>query len=306
MDENNQLQTNLAPLKNLPPVPFVLIVLVTVFFSYQIIGAVFAYITLGENLFAPENITATRIFVSASQFLFLLFPVIFLNYLRGDNFRLGFLVNKPDFKILALSVLGILVIQPVLQFILIIQNKLIFSLPFDPGILEAVKNFSKYLDETVTNIAISYSIPDLIAVIFVIAVTPAVCEELMFRGLILKNLSSSLKTYTAISLTGIIFAIFHFHPFNLIPLIILGIYISFAAYFSNSVYTAVIIHFINNLISAFSIYFFGKESPDWEKISNPELLQYGLISIFALVIFAVCIIFILRIHKTNKKNEQFI
>jgi membrane protease YdiL (CAAX protease family) len=304
MDENNQ-EIKQPPLKNIPPVPFVFLILVTVFISYQIIGAVFAYITIGENFFDAQNINVTRIVVSASQFLFLLFPVIIINMLRGDNFKKGFLLNKPDWRIVSLSVIGIIAIQPLLQLILIIQNKIIFSLPFDPGILEAIKSFSKYLDETVTNIAMSYSVPELITVIFVIALTPAVCEELMFRGLILKNLSAGLKPVYAILLTGIIFAVFHFHPFNLIPLVILGVFISFTAFFSNSVYTAVVVHFINNLISAFSIYFFGKENPDWETITNQELLQYGLLSIFALVIFAVCIIFTVRFYKTNKTNEQF-
>ncbi|MBN1634648.1 MAG: CPBP family intramembrane metalloprotease [Ignavibacteria bacterium] len=304
MDDNKQ-ELKQPPFKNIPPVPFVLLILITVFIIYQIIGSLFAYITLGENLFDPDNINATRIVVSASQFLFLLFPVIIINILRGNKFKEGFLLNKPDWRIVALSVIGIIAIQPLLQLILIIQNKIIFSLPFDPGILEAIKSFSKYLDETVTNLAISYSIPELITVIVVIALTPAVCEELMFRGLILKNLSAGLKPYSAVLLTGIIFAVFHFHPFNLIPLIILGIYISFTAFFSNSVYTAVIIHFINNLISVFSIYFFGKENPDWEIISNHELMQYGLLSIFTLAIFTGCIILTVRLYKINKKNEQF-
>lgn len=305
MDENNQ-EIKQPPFKNIPPVPFVFLILITVFISYQIIGAVFAYITLGENFFDARNINATRIVVSASQFLFLLFPVIIINMLRGDNFKKGFLLNKPDWRIVILSVIGIIAIQPLLQLILIIQNKIIFSLPFDPGVLEAIKSFSKYLDETVTNIAMSYSVPELITVIFVIALTPAVCEELMFRGLILKNLSAGLKPVYAILLTGIIFAVFHFHPFNLIPLVILGVFISFTAFFSNSVYTAVIVHFINNLISAFSIYFFGKENPDWETISNHELLQYGLLSVLALAVFTGCIFFTVRFYKTNKTNEQFI
>lgn len=304
MDEKNQ-EIKQPPFKNIPPVPFVFLILITVFMSYQVIGAVFAYITLGENLFDARNINATRIVVSASQFLFLLFPVIIINMLRGDNFKMGFLLNKPDWRIVILSIIGIISIQPLLQLILIIQNKIIFSLPFDPGVLEAIKSFSKYLDETVSNIAMSYSVSELITVIFVIALTPAVCEELMFRGLILKNLSAGLKPVYAILLTGIIFAVFHFHPFNLIPLVILGVFISFTAFFSNSVYTAVVVHFINNLISAFSIYFFGKENADWETISNHELLQYGLLSILALAIFALCIIFTVRFYKTNKTNEQF-
>lgn len=304
MDENNQ-EKKQPPFRNIPPVPFVFLILVTVFVSYQIIGSIFAFLTLGENFFDPRNINATRIVVSASQFLFLLFPVIIINMLRGDRFKKGFMLNKPDWRILALSVLGIITIQPLLQFILIMQNKIIFSLPLDPGILDAIRNFSEYLDETVANIAVSYGIPELITVIFVIALTPAVCEELMFRGLILKNLSAALKPGAAVLLTGIIFAVFHFHPFNLIPLIILGVFISFSAFISNSVYTAIVIHFINNLISAFSVYLFGKENPDWETISGHELLQYGLLSVFALAIFTGCVILTVRLYKINKKNEQF-
>jgi len=302
MEENNNQKQ--APLKNIQPGIFVLIVLVTVLISYQIFGSLFAYLTLGEQFFDLKNLSSTRIVISASQFLFLLFPVLILNTLRGDDFKTGFYINKPDYAVLAISIVAIIAIQPLLQFILIVQNKIIFSLPFDKTVIDMIKEFSDYLDEAVTKIAVSHSFSELFTVIFVIAVTPAICEELMFRGLILRNISASLKPVSAIILTGIIFAVFHFHPFNLIPLVILGIFITFVSYYGKSVISAVIIHFINNTISVFSVYLFGKETPDWQNISNQEMIQYAYLSAISLIILILSIYFIVRIYNSKKRNEQ--
>jgi membrane protease YdiL (CAAX protease family) len=146
----------------------------------------------------------------------------------------------------------------------------------------------------------SHSRVEFMTVVFVIAVTPAICEEFLFRGLILTNLLKFLRPVLAIIFTGLIFALFHFDPFNLVPLIILGIYITIASYASNSIYTAIVLHFINNFISAMGVYVLGEEFTSSTKNVSPEefqqLLLWGVISA---ILFVIILISVRKLYKSK-------
>ena len=130
----------------------------------------------------------------------------------------------------------------------------------------------------------------------VIAVTPAICEEFLFRGLVFKNFEKIIPASRAIFFTGLLFALFHFHPFNLIPLTVLGIFLTFIVYHSGSIYTAVACHFLNNFISALAVYIYGSETfgTDPSSTMTPEeQIQFLLLGILSLAIF-ITIIYLTR------------
>lgn len=99
-----------------------------------------------------------------------------------------------------------------------------------------------------------------------------------------------------------IFALFHFHPFNLIPLIVLGVYLTFVTYHSDSIYTAIACHFLNNFISAAAVYIYGIESFGSETMSGNEKLEFALAGIASLTAFLILLKIITRISG-KKKNE---
>jgi hypothetical protein len=300
-DENIKIP---APLKNLTPIAFVLIALAAVFITYQIFGGILSFLVLKGDLSgtSPANITLTRIIVSFSQFMFILAPVILLNMLRGDEFVQGFKFRKPKISYIALSFIGIVAVQPVLQYILVLQNKILFSLPFGQEFLNSLKSLYDYFESFTSKLVVSSNTGEFTLVVFVIALTPAICEEFMFRGLILSNLQKLGGVKIPVIFTGLLFAIFHFHPFNLIPLIILGIFISYIAFYSNSIIPAVMVHFLNNFMSALAVYLTGMDSFDDKAVSWSELLKYTPLAVISLVIFIFVLIFVKKIYEQGK-NE---
>ena len=297
MEEKN----NSAPLANINPALFIILSLGVIFVTYQIFGGIISFALTGPDMGSKiKDIKYFRIIISFSQFMLILVPVIVLNLLRGDNSQNTFRLNKPDYKIFILSIIGILVIQPFLQFYIVLQNKIIFSLPFGTDFLNKIKEFFDLLEAMVMEVVKSHSRAEFITVVFVIAVTPAICEEFLFRGLILTNLLKFLRPVIAIIFTGLIFALFHFDPFNLIPLIILGIYITVTSYASNSIYTAIVLHFINNFISAMGVYILGEEFTSSTKNVSPDefqqLLLWGLISI---ILFIIILLSVRKLYKSK-------
>jgi sodium transport system permease protein len=82
--------------------------------------------------------------------------------------------------------------------------------------------------------------------LFLMALTPAVCEEALFRGPILRGLRTRLSPVGTAILTGLLFGIYHLDPWRLLPTAILGVALSGIALASDSILPAMLAHFVNN------------------------------------------------------------
>ncbi len=64
----------------------------------------------------------------------------------------------------------------------------------------------------------------------IVALIPAVSEELLFRGFLLSGLGSSMKKWTAILVSGLVFGIFHFFLFKFALTAALGVVFAYLGY----------------------------------------------------------------------------
>ncbi len=274
--------------------------LVLVFFLYQIVGGLIQYVAVGEDFSSTTGkLTITRLIISFSQFMFILFPAVMLAYFQGDKVKDTFRLKAPKFSVFLLCIIGILVVQPFLQFFMYYQNKIIFSLPFGQDALQSMKELFDLLEASTLRLVTAYSFVEFLAIVTVIAFTPAICEEFLFRGFVLSNLEKVSKRTAAIFFSGLLFALFHFHPFNLIPLAILGVFLSFTVVHSGSIYTAIVCHFINNFISALAVYLYGKDEFISKEIPADEITQVVLLGVSSLIIFAGIVFLIKKISVTK-------
>ena len=97
------------------------------------------------------------------------------------------------------------------------------------------------------------TVPPLLAV-FIMAFLPAVCEESVFRGVILSGFRQLRKPVVIALITGILFGIFHLDLFRFLPTAMLGFAFSYITLRSGSILTACILHFLNNVMSVYSMY----------------------------------------------------
>ena len=75
------------------------------FFSYQIIGGVIAYLLLGPKP-TPDNVTGFRLVTGISQFAFLLLPTLLLVRLATFSPREYLRIRRPDIRTLVLPLVG--------------------------------------------------------------------------------------------------------------------------------------------------------------------------------------------------------
>ena len=295
-----------GPLSKISPLFFIFMSLALVFFLYQIIGGAMTYIFLGKDMQTMnDNLNLTRIIMSFAQFMFIFFPAVVLVMLQDHNLKDTFRLKIPGIPVLILSVIGILAIQPFLQAYLYYQNEFIFSLPFGQEVINQLRDLFDALESATEKLVVATSFPEFLVIVFAIAFTPAVCEEFLFRGLVFKNFEKVVPPSKAIFFSGLLFALFHFHPFNIIPLTVLGVFLSFIVYHSGSIYTAVICHFLNNFISATAVYLYGADSLDTEKISPDDQMQFILLGAFSLAVFIIVIILIKKYSVINKDSINY-
>ena len=129
-------------------------------------------------------------------------------------------------------------------------------------------------------------------------VAPAVCEELLFRGLIQSGLKKYGKWISIIS-ASLIFMLMHGGPDQTVHQFIIGIIVGLLFFETGNVWLGVIVHFFNNFISVTELYVFNmmfksaeetvEESTEIaEAISSTEVWsQFALNLTIALVFAAV-------------------
>ena len=86
----------------------------------------------------------------------------------------------------------------------------------------------------------------LAGTLLLMAVSPAICEEALFRGPILRGLATRFSPAVAAILTGILFGIYHVDVWRLVPTALLGVGLSAIALASDSILPSMLAHFTNN------------------------------------------------------------
>ena len=84
------------------------------------------------------------------------------------------------------------------------------------------------------------------ALLLVVALTPAICEELLFRGMFLSSLRGRIRPLTAALLCGMLFGAFHLSAVGFVPKTILGMVLCWLVMQSGSVFPAIVFHALHN------------------------------------------------------------
>lgn len=82
--------------------------------------------------------------------------------------------------------------------------------------------------------------------VLVVAVTPAICEEMLFRGFLFGTMKEKWKPWIAILVSGILFGVYHMSLVKTVTVSLLGIVFAYVVYVSDSILCSVLMHLCNN------------------------------------------------------------
>ena len=230
---------------------------------------------------------------SISQFLFLLLPTLLLSKKINLPFKDIFKINL-DFKITHLlpAFIGFIGIQLFSGAFSELQQYILPS-----NLREIYVSLQESIRTQYLSIIVLDNIPQLLLSIFAIAITPAICEELFFRGLFQQSLANSAGQLKAILISSFVFAIIHLNPVDFVALFIIGAFLATLVYVSGSIIPAIIVHFLNNALATVILYYEKNTESDLSSIEPINAVIYLLMGAF----FTGLAFFIL-IKNHNLKN----
>lgn len=89
----------------------------------------------------------------------------------------------------------------------------------------------------------------LLALILLIGLSPAICEEALFRGVLLAGLRNKLPRWGTVLAVGLLFGAFHLSIYRFVPTATIGILLTYLVLRSGSIVPGVIGHFVSNSVS---------------------------------------------------------
>jgi len=238
-----------APLlQRMHPVAFCILALALIFVLYQLVGGVLTLLVAHWQI-TEANVTLVRWATILGQILFILVPTLLLARARHGGGAAFFRLRVPDLRDLVATMVGVFALQQMMQAYMVAQD----MIPLPAGVQEFLDSMKRLLEETERLLVQANSPGEFLFVIAVVALVPALSEELLFRGLVQRNLEAFAGWRGAV-LTGLVFGVYHFNPFTLVPLAALGIYFGFIVYRSGNITLSMSAHFFNNFVACAAMY----------------------------------------------------
>ena len=140
---------------------------------------------------------------------------------------------------------------------------------------------------------------NLLPAILIIALLPAIFEETLFRGILVKNMTfAGWGTAAAVLISGAMFALFHGNPAQTLYQFVCGMCFALVAIRAGSILPSMVAHFCNNAaVLVLTATGYGADG-GWEMARG---VQIGLISASA-VCLAAALVFLIFLDKNNRQK----
>ncbi|MBL4586114.1 MAG: CPBP family intramembrane metalloprotease [Flavobacteriales bacterium] len=240
--------------------------------------------SLLDDLSNPELVPALRVMQVLQAVGMLILPAIIYLRISSSESEVKMLFRSPQRQPIMIGVSVFLVAFPFINYLA--QWNAGIELPTDIG------DWMRAKEETAGALTQSFldmpNIGFLLFNLFMIAVLPAVGEELIFRGIIQRGLGRQFRNpHVAIWLAAIIFSAIHMQFFGFVPRMLMGVAMGYLFYWSGNLWYPTIAHFTNNAMAVILSYGIqhGSIRPEIESmgIENITVAGFSLVGCFMLL-----------------------
>ncbi|PTT01156.1 CPBP family intramembrane metalloprotease domain-containing protein [Pedobacter sp. HMWF019] len=221
---------------------------------FTALGFVILYIMYGSKVFGPnalmggnpEYLNGLKIIQIFTSIGFFLAPPLLLAFENGRRIKDFYGFGKPKAELIFLVFLIMLCSMPFMEWTAMTNQKMVL-----PDFLKPVDTWMRNKEEELMRMTLILlkinTTWDFLVNLFMIALVPAVAEELMFRGGVQRGLNRMFNNpHVAIWFAAFIFSAIHMQFFGFLPRLLLGAGFGYIYYWSGSLWYAMLGHFINN------------------------------------------------------------
>jgi uncharacterized protein len=230
-----------------------------------------------------------------------LVPSFILAFLFSGSVLSYLAINKsPSSFTMFLVILSVIVALPLINYSGYLNSKL--ELPeYMGGIERKMIELEEEASRLIKSMLSATTITGLMINLLLIAVLPAIGEELIFRGVVQRLFIEWTKNaHLGIIITSFLFSFLHLQFFGFLPRFLLGVYFGYLFVWSGSIWIPVIAHFVNNATIVFFYHFFVKEG------EKPAIDEIGISNDHVFLLIAGAFLFtVLTVSVFNYEKMRF-
>ena len=234
-----------------------------------------------KEMFNPANVDAVKVMQVVSTIIIFFIPAFITARIASKQpferlgFRKGLHINR--------AVTAILIMLCALPFVgfLAELNK---AIPITASMKKMFDAMESQYAEQVKLMATFKTPTDYVIALFIIALMPAIVEEVFFRGAMQSIFMRWFKIpWLVIFITGFIFSAIHFSWYGFIPRVALGMVLGYIFYYTGNLWYSIIAHFFNNALMVTILYWqytkdkkidmeVGDSAPWWAGVISAAIL----------------------------------
>jgi uncharacterized protein len=292
---------------------FALFAVVVGFTIFIFIGIIFASIFFGTGLDAlsgkidasnPGNIPVLKFLQACFSIGLFVFPPILTAWFLNGKIG-GYLKLDKTFTLygLMLAILLLFFSIPIINFLVMINKSIKFP-EFLKGMEDVFKNMENSAEKTTNAFLEASSVKSYLINLLVIALIPAIGEELTFRGIFQRLFHEWTKNiHIAIFASAFIFSALHFQFYGFFARWFLGILLGYLFYWSGNLWLPIIAHFFNNSLAVTLFYIKGDLAKKADNIGTGREMVPSVI--FSTVLLIVLLYLVYRTGKENSNKTTY-
>lgn len=257
--------------------------------------------TLVNDLSNPKAIAVLKVVQTITAIGTFIIPPFVLAYLFSQEPTRFLSVHKRvNFQSAVWVILLLIVAVPFINYLGELNSQMRL-----PGFLKSVEDWMRESEDKTALLTKSFlempRLGDMLFNLFMIALIPAIGEELLFRGLVQRIFSDwSKNVHVGVWMAAFLFSAMHMQFYGFIPRFLLGGLLGYLLVWSGSLWLPVLAHFINNASAVIFTYLFQHKlsTLDADTVGTTEgdavgVVLSGLITVGLLVL----------IYRTESRNR---
>ena len=249
-----------------------------------------------------DHITLVKAIQILSSIGMFVLPPLLLARLESKRWVSYLKLHKPTMKLVVLTALIMLVSLPLIEYLALLNEKM--HLPEGLKALENwMRNKESEAQTAVNKFLVMDGLDDLSINLLMLALIPALGEELFFRGCMQPIFSRWTKNkQVGIWLTAIIFSAIHVQFFGFVPRMLLGALFGYLLLWSNKLWLPILAHFINNATLVITTYIYQRKGFSIDQINQLE--KEGTWPMVYLFSFVALVMLMYHFYKQTSSRHQ--
>lgn len=279
---------------------FIILVSFIAFFALSLIIAIpfFGFSSLLDmpnisDLGNPESIVILKYFQTIQAIGLFILPPLILGYLFQGSIKEYLYLNKSfNSSTFLLLLVLMFAMAPFINFLGEMNGNM--SLP---DWMRGVEQWMRNAEDDAARLTKAFlkveSPSGLAFNLFMVALLPAIGEELLFRGVVQKIFTRmTLNTHWGIWISAFLFSAMHVQFYGFVPRLLLGAVFGYLLVWSGSMWLPILGHFLNNAFAVIAMYFVDKGTitPAVEEFGSTSESYYAAILSLTIVAFLLWLI----------------